>query len=616
MGIKKTMIKETTLKSSQDEFSRNSPSFSPISDPQPPAETPIKSSPGKVQKGADPMADLKTSKAYINAMKALQTKIKKLEGRLEEAKNESESRVGEALNVNAKLKQQLEDDRRIFASLENNLKSKLSFLERESFEIQKALQQAELEAQEAKKQLEEESGKRDQEFKLFLKEKAEFKEKIQLQSSRIEFLESQTQALQEDLQNIRKDKLGLENKIIFVEEKCKQLDETGRETKGMYEREKERLVANIESLTKSHEAELEYLLKEKGELYDEVKKLKFENEELREKIQDNQRALERTSRNSQDLRENLEGYLGRSNGKSRFKYYPSMGEEKRELFSWNTPSAKKEPDNRTMTFAEHQKPAIEKNVGLFLERNQSLKNLQKSPIEKKDISMDRGHDRNLDKLYAERKEIPISLERNIEKNTIMNAERKEMVLPIERNIEKNTMLNNEKTTIYAEKPPIYDNKHVFAGGNYVRSVGTEKNEELEGKSSKKYEQSLKNSGVGKENDKNNKEMEKSNKEIIEKNSVIDKNFNSFGERNVERKLIFKNNGENNKKTEKSDDFKENLRQILKNESFSGNKFAKIEQKQDDSDYEKNISDIIDLEKDLLELNKVYHDLTEQILVIL
>ena len=53
---------------------------------------------------------------------------------------------------------------------------------------------------------------------------------------------------------------------------------------------------------------------------------------------------------------------------------------------------------------------------------------------------------------------------------------------------------------------------------------------------------------------------------------------------------------------------------MKNESFSGNKFAKIEQKQDDSDYEKNISDIIDLEKDLLELNKVYHDLTEQILV--
>ena len=607
------MIKETMLKSSQDEFSRNSPSFSPISDPQPPSETPIKSSsPGKIQKGADPMADLKTSKAYINAMKALQTKIKKLEGRLEEAKNDSETRVGEAATANSKLKQQLEDDRRIFASLENNLKNKLSFLEKESFEIQKALEQAEIETQEAKKQLEEETGKRDQEFKLFLKEKAEFKEKIQLQSSRIEFLESQTQALQEDLQNIRKDKLGLENKIIFVEEKCKQLEETGREQKGMFEREKERLVANIESLAKNHEGELEYLLKEKGELYDEVKKLKRENEDLCEKIQDSQRALERNSKNTQDLRENLEGYNNnRSNGKSRFKYYPSMGEEKRELFSWNTPSAKKEPDNRTMTFVEHQRPIIEKNVGVFLERNQSLKSLQRSPIVKKDITMDIGHERNIDKsnLYAERKEMPI--ERNNEKNT-MYDERKEM------HIERKEIAgerNNEKNTIYAEKPPVYDNKHVYSGGSYVRSLGTEKNEEFDGKNLKKYEQSLKNSGFVRENEKNNKEMEKNNKEIVEKNTVIDKNFNSFGERNVERKLIFKNNGDNNKKMEKSDDFKENLRQILKNESFSGNKFTKIEQKQDDSDYEKNISDIIDLEKDLLELNKVYHDLTEQILVI-
>jgi len=585
------MIKENSLKNSQDqeEICRNSPSFSPITDlSHLQNETPLKTDSNQISKlksspiQSDPITDIKSSKAYINAMKALQAKIKKLEGKLEESKTEMEAKLIENGNSNGKLKQQLEEERRIFSNLENNLKSKLTFMEREAFELKKTIQTSENEAMEAKKQLLEENNKRDQDFKQFLKEKAEFKEKIQLQSNKLEFLETQSESLQEDLQLLRKEKLNLENKLTFLEEKCSQLEESSKEQKVFFDREKERLLSTIENLKRTHEGESEYLMREKGDLYEEVKKLKREDEELKEKLMENQRNLERNSRNGHDLREGVESYLGKSNGKSRFKYYPSVEEKNKELFSWNTPSSKKEND-RSLTFMEKQtfetKQSFDNDGGGF-ERNQTLKNLQRSPG-----GIERNKTNNLDKKEAPLDKTPGGY-LNLESN------------------------NNEKTSNnFAEKPPIYGEK--ISGNINSERIGLsygrvgmiiEKHEEIVGKNSKTFEK---------------------NHTISEKNTmVVEKNVNNDSEKtlgNVERRLIFKNSGVEKEKgtklSEKNDDLKENLRQILKNENFSGNKMLKpVDKSQEDSDYDKNISELIELERDLLELNKVYHDLTEQILV--
>lgn len=220
------------------------------------------------------------------------------------------------------------------------------------------------------------------------------------------------------------------------------------------------------------------------------------------------------------------------------------------------------------------------NDGGGFERNQTLKNLQRSPG-----GIERNKTNNLDKKEAPLDKTPGGY-LNLESN------------------------NNEKTSNnFAEKPPIYGEK--ISGNINSERIGLsygrvgmiiEKHEEIVGKNSKTFEK---------------------NHTISEKNTmVVEKNVNNDSEKtlgNVERRLIFKNSGVEKEKgtklSEKNDDLKENLRQILKNENFSGNKMLKpVDKSQEDSDYDKNISELIELERDLLELNKVYHDLTEQILV--
>lgn len=495
------MIKETSLKTSQDEFPQQSPSFSPLND-QPPSllTPPNKTNINTLTRNSD--SDIKNSKAYINAMKALQGKIKKLEAKLQDVQAENEAKSVENIENSHKLKQKLEEERKIFASLESNLKNKLYFLEGELNETKRALQISSEETNEIKGFLQEESNKRDQDFKQFLKEKSELKEKIQVHANKISYLENLNKTFEEDLQQIRKEKLALESKNSNLQEKIRFLEENSREEKVNFERERENLLKEIEQMRNGHREDFDILNKEKKEIYEELKKIKQENEELKENnaemnqnlIRKNLEIEELKPKTSQDFQnnDNMSNIvnINRSNGKTRFKNYGSNIEK--ELFSWNTPSSK--------NIEKYKKFDINKYMG----------NKQEISIEKEKKSY--NYSQNL---------------QNVQENY------------------------------------------------------NEKNEEYQ------------------------------------KESQL----------NVEKKLIFKNIQVEKNKFPEKEELKENLRQFLKNESFSTSIASKqyktnlifnnenSTKNNDDSDYEKNISTIIDLEKDLIEMNKTYHELTEQILVI-
>lgn len=504
------MIKETSLKTSQDEFPQQSPSFSPLNDQPPSLLTP----PHKTNMNTftrNPDSDLKTSKAYINAMKALQGKIKKLEAKLQEVQAENEAKTLESIENSHKLKQKLEEERKIFANLESNLKNKLFFLEGELNETKRALQISSEETNETKGFLQEETNKRDQDFKQFLKEKSELKEKIQVHANKISYLENLNKTFEEDLQQIRKEKLALETKNSNLHEKIRLLEESMRGEKGNLERERENLLKEIEHIRNAHNEELDFMNKEKKELYEELKRTKQENEELKENIAEINKSLIRKNQENEDLKQknsqesqnnnndNINNVSNHnlSNAKPRFKNYGSNIEK--ELFSWNTPNSK--------SIEKYKKFDINKYMG-----------------NREEISYEK------------------------EKKTYNYSQNAQSIL-------------------------IQDN--------------------------------------------NNKEKNEKNDEYQKETQL-----------NVEKKLIFKNIQVEKTKIPEKEDLKENLRQFLKNESFSTGIVSKTYKtnltynnnennmkSNDDSDYEKNISTIIDLEKDLIEMNKTYHELTEQILVI-
>lgn len=82
-------------------------------------------------------SDFKNSQAYINAMKALQKKIKNLESLLAEGQKRTDKQVEEKSTVVTNLSQKLEENSKIFQTLELNLKTKLSFFEKDNNELKK-----------------------------------------------------------------------------------------------------------------------------------------------------------------------------------------------------------------------------------------------------------------------------------------------------------------------------------------------------------------------------------------------------------------------------------------------------------------------------------------------
>ena len=117
------------------------------------------------------MPNNKLSKSYIEAMKALQNKIKSLE---------IENQGLQSQNIT--LKQQIdrilydcEGKENLFLNLEKNLKEKLSSMEKEKAFALKVLEEKNKEVEEYHSKMEEMDNKNNEEYKNFLKIKTELK---------------------------------------------------------------------------------------------------------------------------------------------------------------------------------------------------------------------------------------------------------------------------------------------------------------------------------------------------------------------------------------------------------------------------------------------------------
>ena len=183
-------------------------------------------------------SDLKHSKAYIHAMKALQERLKKLENIIEELKNENLEKMQQKNTNIGQLEKEIKENSMYFTEKETNFKNRIINCEKEIFEKNYSIEVLENEMRKLQENFEMAIKKNEGEFQIFLKEKNEFKSIINDQDTKIKFLDSTIESLQIENNDIKKIKRQCEEEMLHLKEKNNKLQEKLIQQMSIYETEK------------------------------------------------------------------------------------------------------------------------------------------------------------------------------------------------------------------------------------------------------------------------------------------------------------------------------------------------------------------------------------------
>jgi len=192
--------------------------------------------------------DLKNSTSYINAMKALQTKIKTLEKELEARDNDLSLFVQNKQQEFENFKMKTMEERSSWIRVENNLKQKIQLLENELNDKQKLLEAVTDENAQLREQVNVTESERSKEFESTIREKTNYKSHIhqlELQvSEHLRLIEDLRRELFENQQEFTK----YEMDIKFLNDKVTKLENDKRDIKISYENRTQDLAATTTQL--------------------------------------------------------------------------------------------------------------------------------------------------------------------------------------------------------------------------------------------------------------------------------------------------------------------------------------------------------------------------------
>lgn len=198
------------------------------------------------------------SKAYINAMKALQNRIKSLEDEREENK--------ELINIKnneiQELKVKNSENKNLFQNLENKLKDKLKNLEHEYIEREQNFKIITKENEFLRSGAQKLEEKMNNSLKEYICDKNELKGVLQIKEDRITFLTTENQNLKNNLNSILEVKLQLELELSTANDKNKELGLQIEKINNKYEIDTENL---LEKLKLSEDSFINALNEEKLE---------------------------------------------------------------------------------------------------------------------------------------------------------------------------------------------------------------------------------------------------------------------------------------------------------------------------------------------------------------
>lgn len=326
---------------------------------------------------------LQASKAYINAMKALQIRNKGLEDEKKELETQKITEK-EAYEKQIKdLENLIKEKSSIFKSLENNLKEKLFVLEEENSSILNRNKMLENEHILVKEEKEKQQDNYNRSLRDCLAEKNELKTALKIIEDKMQYARQENETLTKEIHGFYSSKQKNEETILNLQEKVNLLQDNLNEKSLEYEREKEKIEEKFRKTDDYYEKLLEQELNEKQEIYRELNEIKGEYENLSSKYQEIQEALNESEKQNVILQEKIALLFKESSQAKQFVEYTQEINEKlinnfiNESMSNINFSKLKNPDISAKSLMKSPKTIEMKKERLFtLENQEKRKNTQ------------------------------------------------------------------------------------------------------------------------------------------------------------------------------------------------------------------------------------------------
>lgn len=272
--------------------------------------------------------NIQASKAYLNAMKALQARNKTLE---EEKREFEAERNKERSSFEAQIKEiesLMREKSAVFESLEGNLKEKLFRLEETNSVLQNNNRMLETEynlLREEKERLQESINRQ---LRDTFAEKNELKGLLKMSEDKTQYLRRESEDLREELQGLYNVKQSQEGEIQELREKVGLLEESLRERGEEYENEREKIFEKLKSNEEYYEKLVEGELGEKQEIFRELNALKTEYEKVAQGYEEAKEELLGKSKENEGMREKVEQLMKENAQLKSFSEYTQEVNEK------------------------------------------------------------------------------------------------------------------------------------------------------------------------------------------------------------------------------------------------------------------------------------------------
>ncbi len=272
--------------------------------------------------------NLQASKAYINAMKALQTRNKQLEDEKKELEiqklKEKEAFEMKTKEYEAILKEKM----MVFKNLEGNLKEKLLVLEEE---IQDLLNRNKLMENEQALNREEKEKQQDnynRSLRECLGEKNELKAFLKISEDKIQYLKQENENFREEFSNCVIVKQNHEKNLMNYQEKVTDLQEALKMRTVEFENEREKNNEKSKNSEDYYEKLIEQELNEKQDIYRALNELRGEFERLTGSYQEIQQNFTEKEKENMLMQEKMESIMNEKEQMKQFAEYTQEMNEK------------------------------------------------------------------------------------------------------------------------------------------------------------------------------------------------------------------------------------------------------------------------------------------------
>lgn len=218
------------------------------------------------------------SKAYVNAMKALQVKIKSLEEENKQIVRISEEREKVKDDDIQGLEKEIIEKAKVFEGLERNLKEKLSIIERERNDYERKYISLQKECERLKGDQSTLERKYEDEFKSYLNEKSEIKAVLKLKEDKLELFERENRDLKSEIEELRRGKQGMELDLLSGSEETKKLIQELKEKLSLMQKERDENVREWTQKENEYKRQCELEKSEKNVLGRELNEMRLLNE--------------------------------------------------------------------------------------------------------------------------------------------------------------------------------------------------------------------------------------------------------------------------------------------------------------------------------------------------